>query len=58
MYMGVNLSKFRIRVLKMDCKGCEYNVISETDALRLFDIIEIEYGGHLVHPHCELKPYI
>ena len=45
--MGIDLSRFRIRVLKMDCKGCEYDVISETNVLRLFDIIKIEYSGYL-----------
>jgi FkbM family methyltransferase len=24
--MGLDLGKFRVRVLKMDCKGCEYDV--------------------------------
>ena len=45
--MGIDLSRFRIRVLKMDCKGCEYDVIGETNVLRLFDIIKIEYSGYL-----------
>jgi len=45
--MGIDLSKFKVRVLKMDCKGCEYDVITETDTLRLFDIIKIEYSGYL-----------
>jgi FkbM family methyltransferase len=45
--MGLDLGKFRVRVLKMDCKGCEYDVINEVDVLRLFDIVKIEYGGHL-----------
>jgi FkbM family methyltransferase len=34
-------------ILKMDCKGCEYDVIHEPDALKLFDIIKIEYSGYL-----------
>jgi len=45
--MGIDLSKFNVRVLKMDCKGCEYDVIKEVDVLRLFDIIKIEYSGFL-----------
>ena len=45
--MGLDLDKFRVRVLKMDCKGCEYDVINEVDVLRLFDIVKIEYSGHL-----------
>jgi len=45
--MGLDLGKFRVRVLKMDCKGCEYDVINEVDVLRLFDIVKIEYSGHL-----------
>ena len=45
--MGIDLSRFRIRVLKMDCKGCEYDVIGETNVLRLFDIIKLEYSGYL-----------
>jgi FkbM family methyltransferase len=40
--MGLDLGKFRVRVLKMDCKGCEYDVINEVDVLRLFDIVKIE----------------
>jgi FkbM family methyltransferase len=45
--MGLDLGKFRVRVLKMDCKGCEYDVINEVDVLRLFDIVKIEYSGYL-----------
>jgi hypothetical protein len=45
--MGLDLGRFKIRVLKMDCKGCEYDVINEVDVLRLFDIVKIEYSGHL-----------
>lgn len=45
--MGIDLKQFRVKVLKMDCKGCEYDVINETNALRLFDIINIEYSGYL-----------
>ncbi len=45
--MGLDLGKFRVRVLKMDCRGCEYDVINDVDALRLFDIVKIEYSGHL-----------
>jgi hypothetical protein len=45
--MGLDLGKFRVRVLKMDCKGCEYDVINDVDALRLFDIVKIEYSGYL-----------
>jgi FkbM family methyltransferase len=45
--MGLDLGRFKIRVLKMDCKGCEYDVINEVDVLRLFDIVKIEYSGYL-----------
>jgi len=45
--MGVDLNSFKVRVLKMDCKGCEYDVIEEVDALKLFDVIKIEYSGYL-----------
>jgi hypothetical protein len=34
-------------VLKTGCKGREYNVIRESDALKLFDIIKIKYSGYL-----------
>jgi len=44
---GMDPSKFRVRVLKMDCKGCEYDIIHEIDTLKLFDIIKIEYSGYL-----------
>jgi hypothetical protein len=43
----LDLGKFRVRVLKMDCKGCEYDVIDEGDILKLFDIVKIEYSGDL-----------
>jgi len=39
---GVDLSRYEFKALKMDCKGCEYDVIHEPDALKLFDIIKIE----------------
>jgi hypothetical protein len=39
--------RYKVRVLKMDCKGCEYDVINEVDVLRLFDIVKIEYSGYL-----------
>ncbi|WP_291999301.1 FkbM family methyltransferase, partial [Caldivirga sp.] len=46
--LSVDLSSFRVKVLKLDCKGCEWDVVSnETDVLRLFDIIKIEYAGYL-----------
>jgi FkbM family methyltransferase len=45
--MGVDLDGFKVRALKMDCKGCEYDVIEEVDALKLFDVIKIEYSGYL-----------
>ncbi len=45
---GINLEAFRVRVLKMDCKGCEWDVVnSEGDVLKLFDIVKIEYSGYL-----------
>ncbi len=40
--MGIDISKFKVRVLKADCKGCEYEIVDD-DALRLFDIVKIEY---------------
>jgi len=45
--MGIDLNRFKVRVLKADCKGCEYDIINEVDVLRLFDIIKIEYSGFL-----------
>lgn len=44
---GINLDSYKIKVLKMDCKGCEYDVINEIDMLRIFDIVKIEYSGYL-----------
>jgi len=35
---GIDLNKFKFKVLKMDCKGCEYDVIREPDALEVFDV--------------------
>ena len=45
--MGIDISKFKVRVLKADCKGCEYDMIND-DAVKIFDIIKIEYSGYLV----------
>jgi FkbM family methyltransferase len=45
---GIGMSKFRVRVLKVDCKGCEYELVND-DSLRLFDIVKIEYNGHLIN---------
>jgi FkbM family methyltransferase len=45
---GIGMSKFRVRVLKVDCKGCEYELMSD-DSLRLFDIVKIEYSGYLIN---------
>jgi len=45
---GVDMSKFRVRVLKADCKGCEYELVND-GAIRLFDIVKIEYSGYLVN---------
>ncbi|MCG2880175.1 MAG: FkbM family methyltransferase [Vulcanisaeta sp.] len=45
---GVGMSKFRVGVLKVDCKGCEYELVND-DSLRLFDIVKIEYNGHLIN---------
>jgi FkbM family methyltransferase len=45
--MGLDLDRFKVRVLKTSCTGCEYDVINEVDVLRLFDIVKIEYNGYL-----------
>ena len=51
---GIDLSKFKVKALKMDCKGCEWDVVSnETDVLRLFDIIRVEYAGYLRKLHSQ-----
>lgn len=45
-----------VRVLKTDCKGCDYDVISEDDILKLLDIAEIKYNGcYRDKAYCELK---
>ncbi|HEU98177.1 MAG TPA: FkbM family methyltransferase, partial [Fervidicoccus fontis] len=45
---GINYESFKIKALKMDCKGCEWDVVNnELEALKLFDIIKIEYSGYL-----------
>ena len=52
---GIDMSKFRVRVLKADCKGCEYELVND-DSLRLFDIVKIEYSGYLINKtYHELK---
>ena len=46
--LGVGIDGFRVRALKMDCKGCEYDVvINEPETLKLFDVLKIEYSGYL-----------
>lgn len=46
--LGIEINKFKVRALKMDCKGCEYDVVdNEPDVLKLFDVLKIEYSGHL-----------
>ena len=46
--LGVDADRFRVRALKMDCKGCEYGVvINEPETLGLFDVLKIEYSGYL-----------
>ncbi len=45
--LGVDLGAFRVRALKMDCKGCEWDVVNEAEALRLFDVVKVEYSGYL-----------
>ena len=52
---GIDMSKFRVRVLKVDCKGCEYELVND-DSLRLFDIVKIEYNSDLLNKtYHELK---
>ena len=46
--MGININNFKVRVLKVDCKGCEYEIVND-NALRVFDIVKIEYSGYLVN---------
>ena len=46
---GLDVNRFKVRVLKMDCKGCEWDVVkNEVETLKLFDIIKIEYLS-LIH---------
>jgi len=46
---GIGHEEFRCKILKMDCKGCEYYVINnEEDILNIFDIIKVEYSGDLI----------
>jgi len=45
---GIGMSKFRVRVLKVDCKGCEYELVND-EAIRLFDIVKIEYSDYLIN---------
>lgn len=43
---GIDISKSRVRALKMDCKGCEYDVVND-ESIRVFDVLKIEYSGYL-----------
>jgi len=45
---GIDMSKFKVRILKVDCKGCEYELMNN-GSLRLFDIAKIEYSGYLIN---------
>ena len=42
------MSRFRVRVLKVDCKVCEYELVND-DSLKLFDIVRIKYSGYLAN---------
>jgi FkbM family methyltransferase len=45
---NININSFKVKALKMDCKGCEWDVVTnESDILKLFDIVKIEYSGYL-----------
>jgi FkbM family methyltransferase len=44
----IDMSRFKVRVLKVDCKGCEYELVND-GSLRLFDIVKIEYSGYLIN---------
>jgi len=46
--LGIVIDAFRTKALKMDCKGCEWDVVNnELDTLKIFDIIKIEYSAYL-----------
>ncbi|WP_054854983.1 hypothetical protein [Vulcanisaeta sp. JCM 16161] len=46
--LGIDINSFRVRALKMDCKGCEWDVVNnEPETLKLFEIVKIEYSGYL-----------
>jgi hypothetical protein len=45
---GIDMRRFRVRVLKVDCKVCEYELVND-EAIRLFDIVKIEYSGYLIN---------
>jgi hypothetical protein len=46
--LGLALNKFKVKFLKMDCKGCEYDIIfDEQDVVKIFEVVKIEYSGHL-----------
>jgi len=45
---NINLESYKNRVLKMDCEGCEYEVImNHEDEIKLFNYLLIEYHGYL-----------
>jgi FkbM family methyltransferase len=45
---GIDLSRFKVKVLKMDCRGCGWDIVSnELEVIRSFDIVKIEYSGYL-----------
>lgn len=43
---GINIGSFRALALKLDCKGCEYDVVNDK-SIGLFDLLKIEYSGYL-----------
>ncbi|MGC9113240.1 FkbM family methyltransferase [Acidilobus sp.] len=45
---GINIDEYKYRVLKLDCKGCEWDIINKDyDTLSKFEIVKIEYSGYL-----------
>jgi FkbM family methyltransferase len=45
---GIDMSRFKVRVLKVDCKGYEFELMGD-DSLGLFDIVKVECSGYLIN---------
>ena len=52
---GIDLNKFKFKALKMDCEGCEYDVIlNDYEHVKLFDEVYFEYHAFITRIPVEM----